>query len=145
MMTIVIAIHTLSTMMMAGVIWFVQLVHYPLFVQVGEPEFVRFEKEHVRRTAWVAAPLMIAEAAAAIALAFLLWRRPCRGLALLGVLLLVVIWASTALIQVPCHKRLGRGFDRHAARRLVWSNWIRTVAWAARGALAIVLLQATQP
>ena len=145
MMMVVIAIHTLSTLMMAGVIWFVQLVHYPLFVYVGERDFGRFEKEHARRTTWVVAPLMIAEAACAIGLVLLCWRSPCRHLTLLGLLVLMVIWASTAFIQVPCHKRLAEGFDLHAAHRLVWTNWIRTAAWTARGTLAILILQVIQP
>ena len=59
---------------------------------------------------------------------------------LLGLLLLVGIWALTAFIQVLRHKRLDNGFDHHAARRLVWLNWIRTAAWTVRGALAILIL-----
>jgi hypothetical protein len=145
MLTVVIVIHALSTLMMAGLGWFVQLVHYPLFAHVGEKNFGRFEKEHVRRTTWIVAPLMTAEAATAIGLVFFLWGRQYRGLTLLGLLLLVVIWASAAFIQVPCHKKLDKGLDLPTAHRLVRTNWIRTAAWTARGVLAILILQAIQP
>jgi hypothetical protein len=145
MMMVFIAIHTLSTLMMVGVIWFVQLVHYPLFVYVGEREFGCFEREHVRRTTWIVAPLMIAEAATAIGLLLFSWGSQYRGVMLLGLLLLVVIWASTAFIQVPCHKKLNKGLDLSAAHRLVRTNWIRTVAWTARGLLAILIARAIQP
>ena len=59
--------------------------------------------------------------------------------------LLAVIWVSTFLIQVPLHGRLTRGFDatRHSA--LVRSNWIRTVAWSARGALLAWMLLGLLP
>lgn len=124
MLAVVVAVPTVSTLMMASLVWFVRLVHYPLFARVGEREFGCFEKEHVRRTTWVVAPLMIAEAACVIGLVFLSWGSPYRGLMLLGLLLLGVIWASTAFIQVPCHKRLDNRFDLHAAHRLVWTNWI---------------------
>jgi len=142
---VVVAVHTLSTLMMAGVIWFVQLVHYPLFVHVGEQKFGRFEKEHVRRTTWIVAPLMTAEAATAIGLVLFSWDSRHRGLTLLGLLLLVVIWASTAFLQVPCHKRLAEGFDLRAACRLVGTNWIRTAAWTARALLAILIARAIRP
>jgi len=58
----------------------------------------------------------------------------------MGVGLLAVIWLSTALVQVPLHQRLGSGFDADVHARLVTSNWIRTVAWTLRGALAVHLL-----
>jgi hypothetical protein len=51
-----------------------------------------------------------------------------------------VIWASTALLQIPAHGRLASGFDASAAATLVSSNWIRTVAWSARGAIVAAML-----
>ena len=42
--------------------------------------------------------------------------------------LVAVNWHSTALIQVPLHRRLAGGFDPSAARRLVVTNWWRTAA-----------------
>lgn len=59
-----------------------------------------------------------------------------RALALAGLPLLAAIWLSTALVQVPCHRRLAAGFEPRTARRLVRTHWIRTVAWSARAALA---------
>ena len=50
------------------------------------------------------------------------------------------IWLSTFALQVPCHARLGRGFSLGAWRLLVRSNWVRTVLWSARLALATALL-----
>ena len=43
-------------------------------------------------------------------------------------------------LQVPCHSRLAQGFDEPTWRRLVATNWIRTVAWSARMPLALMLL-----
>ncbi len=60
-------------------------------------------------------------------------------LALAGAVLLAIIWASTALLQVPAHSRLERGFDAHVHRRLVRTNWIRTVCWTARGVVALTM------
>lgn len=51
-------------------------------------------------------------------------------------------WLSTALSQVPMHRRLEGGFDMVAHRRLVVGNWVRTVGWSMRGVLAILMLAA---
>jgi hypothetical protein len=51
-----------------------------------------------------------------------------------------VIWLSTALLQVPRHRALEAGFDPAAHRALVATNWIRTVAWTARGFLLLACL-----
>jgi len=47
--------------------------------------------------------------------------------------LFAIAMASTALVQVPLHSRLAREHDREVARRLVTSNWVRTIAWTLRG------------
>ena len=52
-MGVLLALHTLATIMLAGLIWFVQLVHYPLFSFVGAGDFVRYEREHTRRVTWI--------------------------------------------------------------------------------------------
>jgi len=59
----------------------------------------------------------------------------------IGIALLLLIWLSTAVLQVPAHHRLGSGFDPATHRRLVLTNWVRTWAWSARGVLALLLLQ----
>ena len=58
-----------------------------------------------------------------------------------GLALVVAIWLSTAVIQIPCHHRLAQGFDDRVHRRLVRTNWIRTVAWTARGVLVLEALR----
>jgi hypothetical protein len=39
---------------------------------------------------------------------------------------------STAVLQVPQHEKLAKGFDLEAHGRLVRSNWLRTTVWSAR-------------
>lgn len=129
-----------ATMGMVGVIWFVQIVHYPLFASVGAQQFPEYERRHSARITWIVAPLMLIEAAASGLLCLATERpvpawMPWTGAALLG-----VIWLSTALVQVPCHSRLARGFDPLAHRRLVRTNWLRTIAWSLRGVLALWML-----
>lgn len=58
----------------------------------------------------------------------------------IGIVLLLVIWASTAVLQVPCHEILSKGFNLEAINRLTSTNWVRTVGWSLRGLLLAYLL-----
>lgn len=129
-------VHVVVTLFMVGVIWFVQIVHYPLFHRVGEAGFAEYERQNTRRTGYVLAVPMLAELLSAVAL---VWRLG-GVLAWSGFVLLMVIWLSTWLWQVPAHRRLEQGFDDATHRRLVRTNWARTVAWSARGMIALALL-----
>ena len=131
---IILAINFASTLYMVGLIWFVQLVHYPLFKGVGTDRFTDYQSRHQRLTTLAVGPAMLLEAFSSM---LLVWYPPPvnPALILLGAGLLLVIWVSTALLQVPCHSQLEKGFDKKVHRQLVLSNWIRTVCWSLRGML----------
>lgn len=136
-MALLLLVHLGSTLAMAGLIWFVQIVHYPLFAHVGPERFASYEALHSQLTSLVVVPLMCTEAFTAAAL---LWLRPpgvSFALAAAGLALVVLIWLSTFFVQVPLHQALAAGFDADAHRRLVGSNWVRTVLWSLR---AVVVL-----
>lgn len=127
----------LATLTMFGVIWAVQLVHYPLFAGVGSDGFAAYEAAHQTRITFVVFPAMALELGTATAL---LWLRPEAvppWMAWVGLALVGVVWASTAFVQVPLHTALSAGFDGDAHARLVASNWIRTVAWTLRAGLVL--------
>jgi len=121
-------------------IWFVQVVHYPLFARVGPPDFSDYSIRHTRLTGLVVGPPMLLEAATAVAL--VVWTPPgiSVSLAWTGLVLVAGIWLSTALLQAPRHTALGRGFNPAAHRFLVTSNWLRTVLWSLRGLVVLCLL-----
>jgi hypothetical protein len=134
--TALLLIHAAATWFMVGVIWFVQVAHYPLFAVVSGDAAVPYAYEHQRRTGWVIAPVMMIEMAAAV---LVLLFRPVGvnlPLALVGLILLAVVWISTFALQIPILAKLLVGFDAALHRRLMRTNWIRTVAWTARGAIA---------
>lgn len=58
---LVLLLQVVTTLFMVGVIWFVQVVHYPLMAHVGRAEAVAYEKSHTRRTGWVVGPPMLIE------------------------------------------------------------------------------------
>ena len=133
-------LHLAATLFMTGLIWFVQVVHYPLLGRVGPNDVPGYERAHTRLAAWVVGPPMLAELTTGV---LLLWVRPAAVSSLqawTGVVLLAVICCSTQFLQVPCHAQLSRAFDPAVQRRLVQTNWVRTVAWSLRGLLVLWML-----
>ncbi|MEZ4777486.1 MAG: hypothetical protein R3D00_30195 [Bacteroidia bacterium] len=131
---------TLTTTLMTGLIWFVQIVHYPLFNQVGAEAFVNYEEKHTFRTGLVVVPIMLTELGTTVLLWF--YRPEFVSLAmtcwLIGLTLL--IWLSTFLLQVPQHNRLSRRFDESSYYKLVRTNWIRTIGWSVKTIICFGLL-----
>ncbi|MFG0246635.1 MAG: hypothetical protein ACF8MF_11365 [Phycisphaerales bacterium JB052] len=135
----ILLVHAGSTCAMMGLIWFVQIVHYPLMARVGAQDYSLYQHAHMSRTTFVVAPLMLAEMGTAILLLWLLGP-DAFPLTIAGLVMLVLNWISTAALQVPAHKGLTQGFAERAHRRLVATNWIRTILWSLRAVLACVLI-----
>lgn len=138
MASVLLPVQTFATLALVGLIWTIQIVHYPLFRRVGEDAYPAYQAGHVRRISIVVAPLMLAELATAVLLVLVPTDVP-PALAWIGLALVGVIWISTALLQAPLHARLEQGFDARTHRRLVATNWIRTLAWTARGAIVLAM------
>ncbi|MEM1107232.1 MAG: hypothetical protein AAGH99_00900 [Planctomycetota bacterium] len=131
------------TLYMVGLIWMVQIVHYPLFDGVGEAGFAAYEDRHTRGMTGIVLPPMMIELVTAIIL--VAWRPEAssmipRWMMWAGLGLVVFLWAVTFLLSVPQHAKLAQGFDPRAYRLLVDTNWLRTAAWTLRGGLALWML-----
>ncbi|MEO8027278.1 MAG: hypothetical protein ABI823_12435 [Bryobacteraceae bacterium] len=128
-----------ATLFLTGLVWFVQVVHYPLYANVGAAEFATYETAHTRLTTYVVVVPMLVELVASGALLFFppFGARP----AVLWLLaaLTGIIWLSTVLIQIPQHDKLVSGFDLSAQQLLVSGNWIRTAAWTLRSGILLWL------
>ena len=137
--------HAVVTLFMAGVIWMVQVVHYPLFAYADRATYAAFADAHGRLITLIVGPAMLIELVTGVWLVAM--RSPLlpRGWAITGLLLLLAIWACTALISVPLHGQLARGYDARAHAALVDTNWIRTLAWTARSGLVLVALARALP
>lgn len=116
---------------LTGVIWMVQLTHYPGFAQVPAAGFGTFHQAHLRRMGWVVMAPMVAELALATWLA---WAGRALGTVVWASLgLVVLIWLVTFFISVPFHNRLTQdGYNYITIDGLVRTNWLRTLAWTAR-------------
>jgi hypothetical protein len=137
---LVLVVHLLATAAMTGLIWFVQVVHYPLFAAVGAERFDSYAQAHQRRTSFVVGPFMAAEGVTALWMALLPPTGVPRWLAVLGLAVLAVVLGSTVLLQVPQHAVLAEGFDSARTTKLVRTNWIRTIGWSTRSIIAGAML-----
>ena len=89
----------------------------PLFAQVGAEAFQEYHAKHTQWITPIVGPLMLVE----LGTAFWLAQTPPAGLPIwqiwVGLGLVIVIWASTALLQIPLHNSLGRGLDVEAIQK----------------------------
>ena len=126
-----------TTLFMTGLIWLVQVVHYPLFAEVGPDHFHQYHTYHSQWITPIVGPIMLAE----LLTAGLLIQSAPEFIPgwhlLLGLGLIILIWGSTAVVQIPLHNELSRNFSLESVHKLVAGNWIRTVAWTLRSALVL--------
>ncbi|MEO1534841.1 MAG: hypothetical protein AAFS11_04665 [Planctomycetota bacterium] len=130
-------VHAAVTWFMVGLIWTVQVVHYPLFAGVGIDVYAAYQRSHMSRITWIVAPAMFVELGAAA----LLVLQVGSPLAWAGAGLLGLVWLSTFAVQVPLHGKLVQAFEPATHRTLVATNWARTILWTSRGVIALLLLQ----
>ncbi len=123
-----------ASLYMTGVIALVQYVHYPLFARIHPDEFAAYHADHTRTITPVVAAPMVVELVSSVWLVISPPVGAASGPLWLGLAATMVSWIVTAIVSVPLHDRLSRGFDRVAHRKLLRSNWIRTGAWVAHSA-----------
>lgn len=137
---LVIQVHLFSTLMMTGVIWYVQVVHYPFLALIRPEEGERAARFHKQRTSWVVMPLMLVELTSGILLLGSTWMLQYGKYLWGNLLLLFMVWGITFFRFVPLHKRLENRYDRGTVKALVSGNWIRTILWSVRSLLLLGFL-----
>ena len=126
-----------ATLFMTGVIWIVQLVQYPFFAHFDSAGFTKYHDDYRFWITPVVAPAMIAELLTSLLLIFFAPSDLDPKLLWAGLILTLLVWASTFFIQVPLHEKLARGFDLNTIDVLTNTNWVRTAAWSLRSLLVL--------
>ncbi len=140
MKDLIFLIHAGATLFLVGLIWTIQIVHYPLFANVGADGYAAYQTSHMSRITYVVAPVMLAELGTAVYFAVVNYEPIEAKLFWFGLALVLVIWASTMFVQSPIHGRLAEKFDADLVNKLVLTNWSRTIAWTIRGALVLWMI-----
>ena len=144
MAILLLLIHASATLILAGVSWFMQVVHLPLFRRVGDRVFARYMDAELRVSVLLVAGLALVELLTAVSV--LLYRPG--GLPvwmpLAGLLLLVPAWVAGLMMFAPSG-RLTAGFNSDDHRRLLQLNRMRVLAWTSRSVLVMWMLAVGLP
>jgi hypothetical protein len=122
------------TLFLTGVVWFLQVVQFPLLLRVPGDDFVAYLKTQRKRNTLLMALPMLVEVVTAIWL--LVTPLPHRNVFHAAVLL-AFVWIVTFWSIVPLNSRLTRGYDESTIRILIRDNWIRTICWTGRAGFMI--------
>jgi len=107
-------------------IWLVQIVIYPSFLYYHEPDLKRWHSSYTDRITLIVMPLMLCQFFLYL---YLSYQYPTFS-SFLGLGLVLLIWLITFFIAVPLHGDIDKLPDTIIARKkLVRTNWIRTIAW----------------
>lgn len=110
---------------LVGLIWIIQCVHYPSFGFI-EKHRDNFHVFHVRSITPIVAPLMVFE----LLISVFLFHKNLNFFFGAMLLLVILIWLSTFLIQIPFHEKIKDEWNEKKINSLVRSNWIRTILWS---------------
>jgi hypothetical protein len=127
-------LNVISAFLLTGVIWTIQIVHYPSFHYIDKLSFTNFHNFHERRISIIVMPLMLIELITSIALYI---HNMWSIIFALNLLIVGLIWCSTFFVQVPIHSILSEKKDKNLIEKLVNTNWIRTFLWSIRMLLII--------
>lgn len=119
---------------MTGVIWIIQILHYPAFSWIEPARFSDFHRNHTQRITFIVGPMMIFEMVTGV---LLVLHPPRETLLLLNLVLILGIWICTFALSVPLHNQLEGGKDVEKINRLIRTNWPRTFLWTLRSLLLL--------
>lgn len=121
--------HLISTSIMVGVIWVVQLVHYPSFKYVNESNYIIFQKYHMSNISYIVFPVMFTELITAILILFF---GEESLFFMLSLICLFLIWVITGVLFTKFHNILQKGKDLKMIEKMIKANWMRTLLWTLR-------------
>ena len=122
---------------LVGIILCTQFVSYPLFKSIEATEFHKYHSTYTRYIAPVVGPLMVLEL---VIVGLLTLEESTNPLILASLFLVIMVWLSTFLIQVPLHNKLVKGYQAKWIQKLIYSNWIRSIAWTIKLIIATILI-----
>ena len=131
-------IHLIATSVMVGVIWVIQLVHYPSFHFIDIKQYTTFQRFHMSRISYVVIPAMLTELFTLILIVISMDQ--IDNLVLASAILLIFIWLMTAVFFSGVHERLTQGYEQTVVNKLVKLNWGRTLFWTLRLLLIFIYM-----
>ena len=129
-LNLLIDIHFLATSVMVGVIWVIQLLHYPSFHFIQKSDYSKFQQFHMSRISFIVVPAMIIEFITGIMM--LQFGFNSNFLFISSLIILLTIWGITFIFFTKMHQVLISGYNEIIVNRLISINWSRTLLWSLR-------------
>ena len=117
--------HAFVVFALFGLIWTIQLVHYPMFKLVEAPHWPRFHRYHSRNITLIVFPLMLVELLTSIQL--FIGEESFTNTLALGCS--AATWLLTFVVFMPLHHKVAVRPDANVFSKLYGLNWIRTGVW----------------
>lgn len=127
---------------MVGIIWIIQLIHYPSFKYISPKKYFKFQKLHMNKISLIVMPVMLVEIISGVYI--LLYVFPGNKVYAFSILMLVFIWLITALYFSKVHSELLHNNSITLKNKLVQNNWYRTTLWTIRLMLILPLIKVIQ-
>jgi hypothetical protein len=124
-----------------GQIWLVQTVVYPLFVRVGEVDYVRYHRFYSRR---IPLPVIVPGFACFLLPVVLAFYGPDvpAWMSAVNIAAGIAGLLVTVLLEIPRHARLEKtGKNERVIAELIRYNWPRTLSISVQSAISILMLQ----
>ena len=137
-MEVTLILNLFSSFFLCGLIWTVQLVHYPSFHGFEKETYHEWMSLHKSRISFIVLPVMLTELGSSILLA--ISETTYSVLHQTGLGIVVLIWLITFFVQVPLHEKLSAGYRQEIVQKLVFSNRWRTLLWSIKSILGMYLL-----
>ena len=137
-MTVIFLINLFSSLFLCGLIWLVQMVHYPIFHRLDKNEFINHMEFHQKRISYIVVPLMITELVTSGVLSFI--SEQFQILHISGLILVLLVWMATFFYSVPLHSALMDGYSRKSVNKLCSTNRIRVFLWTVKAVLSLYIL-----
>ena len=127
-------LHGCVTFFLTGLIWVVQLVHYPMFRFLDPKTQSNALKFHQQKISIIVVPLMLFELLSGVYLAYVQWSS-LASFHRINMVLLMVIWVHTFGLMVPFHQKISVQLNYELLQKTLTHHWVRTLAWTIKSVL----------
>lgn len=135
--------HFLLCIAMTAVVWFMQVVHYPLMAYADPTRWEEFAEKRRMWTVMITYPLMAFEALTGFTLILIATQSPTYPYLAVSLILLVSLILYTFMYLNPQLKKLSGPLDEEGHKRFLKLHWIRTAGWSLRLLLFILMVLAS--
>lgn len=137
----ILIINLVAAVFLAGLSWYLQIVHYPLFAYIDKRSFLEYHIYHLKKNMFLIFIPMLVEGAFTILFAFDYSYLIPPMIPFLCLCLSTSMWLITFSHIAPLQDKLTtEGLDKDVVKKLLEINWIRTIGWTVKMLLLLYCL-----